>query len=60
VRLDAAFRSRCRIGSTPDGRVAMKDEAFCVKGRRPIVRRQRPRGTRIYAPPKHAVLGIYA
>src|SRR5882757_9857611 len=31
VPSDAAFRGRCRMESTPDGRVAVKDEVIRVK-----------------------------
>lgn len=31
VPSDAAFRGRCRTESTPDGRVAVKDEVLRVK-----------------------------
>ena len=31
------FRGRCRIESTPDGRVAVKEEVFCVQAAGPFV-----------------------
>jgi hypothetical protein len=45
VRLDAAFRGRCRIESTLDGRVAVKDEVPAWCSRRAGRTTRRPPGS---------------